>query len=247
LQGYPQRAAAQNRQAASAADELQPFSLAVVLYMTCWLHQFAEDAEGARATAARMLTLGTEKGFPGFISVATIFLGWTQIAHGQAEQAVIDISQGVADLRSQGARLGRSYHLALLADACAQAGRPEESVTILAEAQTFADANEEHIWQAEIHRLRGESLLQLDPMAVHDAESSFQKALEVAHRQQARSLELRAAMSLARLWIGQDKTAEAHELLAPLYHGFTEGFQTHDLRQAKALLDQCSQMVSGRF
>ena len=134
--------------------------------------------------------------------------------------------------------MGRTYYLALLAEACARADRLEEGLQALAEAQEFADATGEAFWLPEIHRLKGELLLQHDPTAAQDAEACLHQALEVARRQQARSLELRAAMSLARLWRQQGKTQAAHELVAAVYGGFTEGFQTPDLQTARALLQQ---------
>jgi predicted ATPase len=126
----------------------------------------------------------------------------------------------------------------LLAGACARAGRLEDSLTALAEAQAFADASEERYWQPEIHRLKGELLLHRDLTNTRDAEACFHEALELARRQQARSLELRAAMSLARLWSRQGQAQSARELVAAVYGTFTEGFQTHDLQAARAWLEE---------
>jgi predicted ATPase len=126
-----------------------------------------------------------------------------------------------------------------LGEACGGAGRPQEGLEALAEAQDLANATGgESYWQPELHRLRGELLFQHDPTAVAAAEACFHQALAVARRQQARSLELRAALSLGRLWDRQGKTPAARELLAPIYGAFTEGFQTHDLQTARTLLDQ---------
>jgi predicted ATPase len=151
---------------------------------------------------------------------------------------VAEIRQGLADLQALGANLARSYFLTLLAEACARIGRPEEGLRALTEAQEFANTTGEGYWQADTHRLKGELLLQQDPTKAQDAETCFQQALEVARRQQARSLELRAALSLARLWAEQGNPQAACELLAPVYAGFTEGFQTHDLQRAAAFLEQ---------
>src|SRR5262249_40136270 len=127
--------------------------------------------------------------------------------------------------------------LALLAEAYQIQGRVEEGLTILAEALALVDKNDERWWEAELHRLKGELLQQQVAPDVSQAEVCFQQALAVARPQQAKSLELRAAMSLAHLWQRQGKRAEACELLAPIYHWFTEGFDTADLQEARALLE----------
>jgi predicted ATPase len=131
----------------------------------------------------------------------------------------------------------RAYGLALLAAAYVQVGRGEEGLTLLDEALALTNDREERRWEAELYRLKGE-LLRKHAAARHaEAETCLRHALDVARHQQAKSLELRAAMSLARLWQQQGKQVEAHELLAPIYHWFTEGFDTADLQEAKALLD----------
>ena len=127
--------------------------------------------------------------------------------------------------------------LALLAEAYGQAGQPDAGLTCLAEAVTRVAATEERWWEAEVYRLQGVLLLQRSPSDVDQAEACFQQALDVARRQQAKALELRAALSLSRLWQQQGRRAEAHACLAPIYGWFTEGFDTADLQEAKALLE----------
>jgi predicted ATPase len=127
------------------------------------------------------------------------------------------------------------YHLALLAEVSAQVGQTAEGLEALAEALATVAQSAARWWEAELHRLRGELLLQHSVASPEKAETCFQQALDVARRQEAKSLELRAAMSLARLWQQQGKRDEARELLAPIYGWFTEGFDTADLQQAKAL------------
>jgi predicted ATPase len=124
----------------------------------------------------------------------------------------------------------------VLADVCDHLGRTEDGLQSLAEAHTLVEQHEERWWEAEIYRLRGVLLLRQPGTPQAEAEAWLQRALDVARRQQARSLELRAAMSLSRLWQQQGKRAEAHALLAPIYGWFTEGFDTADLQEAKALL-----------
>ena len=141
------------------------------------------------------------------------------------------------------------YHCTLLAEAYGKQGRTEDGLAQLAEALTAAQSHEEGWWIAEVYRLKGELLLAQEgykPQAEGDrektkeAEGCFLKAIEVARSQQAKSLELRAVMSLGRLWQSQDKQAEAHQMLTEIYGWFTEGFDTKDLQEAKALLEELS-------
>jgi predicted ATPase len=125
----------------------------------------------------------------------------------------------------------------VLADASAHLGYTDDGLQALAEAHTLVEQQEERWWEAEIHRLRGVLLLRQPGTSQAEAEAWFLRALDVARHQQAKSLELRAAMSLARLWQQQGKRQEAYDLLAPVYGWFTEGFETADLQEAQALLD----------
>jgi predicted ATPase len=140
------------------------------------------------------------------------------------------------ELQPTGLKLYRPYWLALLAEAAGQAGQPEAGLTALAEAMTLVAATEERCWEAEVYRLQGVLLLQRSRADVGQAKACFQQALDVARRQQAKALELRAALSLARLWQGQEKRAAARQLLAESYSGFAEGVDTPDLQEAQAVL-----------
>jgi predicted ATPase len=240
LLGYPERAAEANRRALGIVDALDhPFSLAVALRYACWLYHFCQDVERTGATAERLLALSTEKGLPAFAGWARILCGWTRTRRGQTEQGIADLRQGLATVRALRANLAHTAYLIMLAEASAYAGQPEEGLQAVADAQDRATATGESYWQPEIHRLKGELLFQHDPTSVAAAEACFHQALEAARQQQARSLELRAAMSLARLWDKQGKTQAAGELLSPVYAAFTEGFQTPDLQAARALLEHC--------
>jgi predicted ATPase len=157
---------------------------------------------------------------------------------GQDEAGMAQIRRGLAALRATGAALRLPYYLALLAEACGQTGQAAEGLTLLAEALALVDKNEECWWEAELHRLQGELLLSMSADNHTEAAGCFHQALNVARHQQAKSLELRAAMSLARLWQRQGKRTEAYELLAPVYGWFTEGFDTADLQEANALLEE---------
>jgi len=144
--------------------------------------------------------------------------------------------QGMTAWQATGAEVDRPYYLALLAEGYGKAGRAEEGLHVLAEALAVVDAIEERYYAAELYRLQGELLLARSAGQHTEAETCFHQALDVARQQQAKSWELRAAMSLSRLWQRQGKRAEAYELLAPIYGWFTEGFDTADLQEAKALL-----------
>ena len=141
-------------------------------------------------------------------------------------------------MRATGAALFVPYFCTLLADVSDHLGHPEDGLQALAEAHTLVEQHEERWWEAEVCRLRGVLLLRQPGTPQAEAETWLQRALDVARRQEAKSLELRAAMSLSRLWQQQGKRAEAHELLAPVYGWFTEGFDTADLQEAKALLEE---------
>ena len=151
-------------------------------------------------------------------------------------EGIAQLRQGFAGWRATGAGVVSPWWLALLAEACGKVGQLDEGLRALEEALTAVQHNEEHNYEAEVYRLKGELLLQQSAAQQGEAEEHFQQALTVARRQQAKSWELRAAMSLSHLWQRQGKRAEARQLLAPIYGWFTEGFDTADLREAKALL-----------
>jgi predicted ATPase len=153
---------------------------------------------------------------------------------------MVQVRQGIADLRATGAALFVPYFCTVLADISDHLGHTEDGLQALAEAHTLVEQQEERWWEAEVCRLRGVLLLRQTGTPHAEAETWLQRALDVAHHQQAKSLELRAAMSLARLWQHEGKRNEALELLTPIYSWFTEGFDTADLQEAKALLDALS-------
>jgi len=166
--------------------------------------------------------------------------GWALAQQGQTKEGIEQITQGLRAYRATGAEINRSYFLALLAETYGTMEQPEAGLTVLTEALTVMDKTGERWYESDIHRLRGELILkQGTPDALQaEAESCFHQALDIARNQQAKSFELRAATSLARLWQQQGKRREAHDLLAPVYGWFTEGFDTADLQEAKALLDE---------
>jgi len=157
---------------------------------------------------------------------------------GQGEEGMTQLRQGIAAWRATGSMLHVPYFSALLAEVSHHLGHPADGLQALAEAQTLVEQQEERSWEAEIARLRGVLLLRQPGTPQAEAEACFQRALDTARRQEAKALELRAAMSLARLWQQQGKRVEARQLLAPLYGWFTEGFDTADLQEAMALLHE---------
>jgi predicted ATPase len=169
---------------------------------------------------------------------ATLLHGWAQAAGGRGAEGLTQIRQGLAAAQALGSARDRPYHLALLAEVSAQGGQPTAGQEALAEALATLATSGVRWWEAELYRLKGALLWQPAMAQPEEVEAYFQRALDVARRQQAKSLELRAAMSLARLWQQQGKRQEAHDLLAPVYGWFTEGFDTADLKDAKALLHE---------
>ena len=241
--GYPDQALTRLREALTLAQELShPFSLAWAFACVTWLHQFRREWLLTQQCAEAVMRLSTEHGFPFMGAWGTIFRGWTLAAQGQ-EEGIAHMRQGLSIHRSTGAELGRPYLLALLAEAYGQGGQTGEGLNIVAEALEAVNKTEERQYEAELYRLKGELSLKskvqgLQSKIEEEAEMYFHKAVDIARRQQAKPWELRAAMSLSRLWQQQGRRTDAYDLLAPIYGWFTEGFDTADLQEAKALLDK---------
>jgi predicted ATPase len=193
-----------------------------------------------REHAEAAVALSSEQGFPLWAATGTTLRGWALAMQGQGEEGMVEVHQGIAAWRATGAALFVSCFCTMLADVCDHLGYTEDGLQVLAEAHALVEQHEERWWEAEIARLRGVLLLRQPGTPPAEAETWLQRALDVARRQEAKSLELRAAMSLSGLWQHQGKRDEARELLAPIYGWFTEGFETADLQEAKALLDQLS-------
>jgi len=175
---------------------------------------------------------------PLWLAAGGVIRGWALAAGGRAADGIAVIRRGLADYRATGAELFSPYFLALLADAHGRADQAAIGLSLLADALDGVERTGVRWIEAELHRLRGELLLALPDPDQPEAEACFRQALAVAGDQGARLWELRAATSLARLWRDQDRCAQANDLLAPVYGWFTEGFDTADLKDAKALLDE---------
>jgi predicted ATPase len=241
LLGYPAQALARVRDAMALAHALShPYSLAYARSMVPCVSQFRRDVSAVYEHAEAAVVLATEQGFPQWAAEGTILRGWALAMQGQGEAGMAQVRQGIAAWRATGAALLVPYFCTVLADVCDHLGHTEEGLQALAEAHTLVEQQEERWWEAEIARLRGVLLLRQTGTSPAEAETWLQRALDVARSQQAKSLELRAAMSLSRLWQQQGKRADARELLAPIYGWFTEGFDTADLQEAKALLEELS-------
>jgi predicted ATPase len=239
LLGYPEQALARLHEALALAHELShPYSLAYVRWVAAFVSQFRRDVPAVHEHAEAAVALATEQGFPLWVAIGTILREWTVAMQGQGEAGMAQVRQGIAAVRATGAALLVPYFCTLLADVADHLGYTEDALQALAEAHTLVEQQEERWWEAEICRLRGVLLLRQPGTPQAEAEAWLQRALDVARRQEAKSLELRAAMSLSRLWQQQGKRTEAQELLAPIYGWFTEGFDTADLQEARALREE---------
>jgi predicted ATPase len=237
--GYPDQGLVRSHEAVTLAQHSgHPFSLGFAL---CWagvFHQWRCEVRAVHERAEAAINLATEQGFPQWRAQGAILRGWALAQQGRAQEGIAQIEQGLRAFRATGAEIERSYFLALLAEAHGTMGQPAEGLMTLAEALTLVDTTGERWYDSELYRLKGVLLLQQSSANQADAETCFHHALDIARNQQGKSFELRAATSLARLWQRQGKRQEAHDLLAPVYNWFTEGFDTADLKDAKALLDE---------
>jgi predicted ATPase len=278
--GYPDQALKRAHEALTLARELShPYSLTFALSVAARVHQFRREGQAAQERAEAAIILSTEQGVALWLAGGTIWRGWALAEQGQIEEGIAQMSQGIKAWRATGAEGLRPYFLALLAAAYGKVGQTEEGLTMLDEALIRVDNAEEREYEAELYRLRGELLLtkeiksqkskgksqkskiETNPQpltpstqtgAEQEAEECFLKAIAIAQKQQAKSLELRALMSLVRLRQQQaaqhasrntqheahNRLTEAHSLLSEIYNWFTEGFDTKDLQEAKALLEE---------
>jgi DNA-binding SARP family transcriptional activator/predicted ATPase len=237
--GYPEQARQKSQEALALARELSfPHTLAAVHFFASMVHKFRGEPDLVQEKAEGAIALGREHGMPHWMMFGTIMLGWAQAMQGKFEEGIDQIQQGLATQQAAGAGIARPCFLIALAEAHAAAGQIDAGLGVLDETEALIERTAERYQEPEVHRLRGELLLQQAAPDVRQAEEAFRRALAVARRQQARSWELRAATSLARLWRGQGQRVAARDLLAPIHAWFTEGRDTADLLQARALLGQ---------
>jgi class 3 adenylate cyclase/predicted ATPase/DNA-binding winged helix-turn-helix (wHTH) protein len=236
LLGYPNRALARSREALNLAHELSHvYSLCFALHFASTLHAWRREIKWVQEKSETVIALASEHGFSRWLAGGTARRGWVLVEQGKVEEGMAQLRQGLTTWRAMGGELGLPGILSRLAEAYGNCGRAKAGLEVVAEAMALVHKNQEHYYEAELHRLRGELVLRAG-LDVEQAEASFHHALEVARRQQAKSWELRAGMSLSRLWQKQGKQDAARQLLAAIYGWFTEGFATSDLQEAQDLL-----------
>ena len=236
LLGYPDQALQMTRDTLQMAQEVShPVTLAYAMTFSVIFHQFRRETAPAKALAESALRLATEQGFGFWMAFAKILLG-ELVEPGDIAAGMARTREGIAAWRATGTELFLPLFLTQLAEAYGKVGQADAGLAALDEALSIVERGGEHIWDADLYRVKGELML-LQGAAASAAEACFHQALAIARRQGAKSWELRAATSLSRLLHTQGKAAEARTLLSEVYGWFTEGFDTADLQEAKALLE----------
>ena len=237
LLGYPDQALRCAHDARSLGEELShPYSLGVAIGFASLVFQLCGRLEQASEWAAGTHSLASQHGYLGtsWNALARLARAWVLARRGKPQEALALTRES---LKAQKIPMFRPYHLGNLSEICLHSGEPERGLEAVAEGLAIVARTGERWWEAELHRLRGE-LMRASRAQASKVEPSFHLSLKIARRQEAKSLELRAATSLARLWRDQGQIDEAHDLLAPVHGWFTEGFDTADLKEAKVLLDE---------
>ena len=244
IHGYPDQALKRNEEAIALAQTLShPYSLAAALSFGSMVHQLRQDVPTTEELAEAAVALSAEQKFEYWTAWGFVMRGWAMTHRGEVEDGIEGTRKGVAAFRATGAEVMVPYFLGLLADAHGKAGQVTEGLRVLTEAYAVVDRTRECWWEAELYRLKGE--FTLNQSGAHSpssesqklAEEYFHQAINIANRQSAKSLELRASMSLNRLWQKQGNRDEARRILEDSYNWFKEGFDTSDLQQAKLLLE----------
>jgi tetratricopeptide (TPR) repeat protein len=243
--GYPAQALTRSQEALQLARELgQPYSLVFALFNAAMVHLECGEGRVAQELADAQIALSNEHGFPYFLAAGILYGGAALLVQAQWEEGVALVRQG---LEGNVGEVLRTEYLTWLARGYGGAGQVKEGLATVAEALRLVDKNDERFYEAEVWRIKGELLLAQEGLRLQaeglrekteEAERCFLQAIEISQKQQAKSLELRAVMSLARLWQQQGKQGEAHTMLSEIYNWFTEGFDTKDLQEAKALLEE---------
>jgi predicted ATPase len=238
--GYSDQASKRSQEALALAQELaHPFSSGWALVAATWFRQYRRDESSVEEQAEAVIALSSQYGFPFWRAWGVFLRGWSLTELGKGDQGTALMDEGLDAIRATGAVFAQSYWFALLAAAYGKVGKTERGLAMLTEALAAIATTGEHMYEAELHRLKGELGLQLRAVEA-EPEACFRRAIEIARRQQAKALELRATMSLARLLHGRGEGDQARSMLAAIYGWFTEGFDTADLKDAKALLADLS-------
>jgi predicted ATPase len=238
LMGFPDQALHTSQNALGQLQTVgHAYNQAVISNWGTYLHKYRRDAAAVQTQAEAALALSLEHGIGHRAIQARMLRGWSWCMQGAIEEGLMEIHEGLTAYRATESTIGITYFLTLLAEAYQLADRTPEGLRVLQEALGQSQTTGECYWQAEIHRLEGELRLRLTIPEMSQAEHCFSQAIDIARQQQAKSLELRASISLSRLWQQQGKSDEARKLLAPVFNWFTEGFDTADLQEAKSLLE----------
>jgi predicted ATPase len=242
LLGYPDQALRRSRESMSLARELShPSTMAVASYFIAWFHQHLGEVQAVQQRVEEILTLSTEHGFQRWRLQLAFLQGWLLYGQGEREAGQAQMAKALAtDIATGMPGRWRVHSAALLADTYRITGRTVEGLSVVTDALTRAQQTGCSYYNAELYRIKGELLLGQATANQEQSEACFQNGLKVARSQSAKSLELRVAMSLSRLWQRQGKTAEARQLLGDIYGWFTEGFDTADLQEAQTLLKELS-------
>jgi predicted ATPase len=237
--GHPDQALALSEEAVALARRVgHPVSLADALLFAGSIHFDRGEVDRMRECAIELAGLAEQLAFPLYLGVGGFYRGLARVESGEGEAGIAEMQQTLGELAGIGGGLGAPQALFMLAESLRKIARHDDAVAALGLGLAVAEQHGEHSYDAELHRLRAEILLDMDGDAVEEAEALFSRSLEIARLQEAKGFELRAAAGLARLWQRQGKRDAARALLAPVYSWFTEGFATRDLIGAKALLEE---------
>jgi hypothetical protein len=246
--GYPDQALCSVCDAISLAEKVShPLSLALALTFSSIVHQMRGERDAVQERADACISLSTDQGFTFFLALGKMMRGWALAQRGEAEGVSLML-EGLSAYRATGADSFRPYHLPLVADGHKALAEPEKALDAVSAAVRWMEQADERLYEPELYRLKGTLVLQIEKLSGHsssaqtanEAEIWFRKGIDTARRQKAQSHELRATTSLARLLDIQGCRNEARTMLAEIYNWFTEGFDTVDLKEAKALLDELS-------
>jgi predicted ATPase len=239
--GYPDQALKTGLEALRLAKGLNyPYTMAIAHVLLAFVHHYRGDEYAVEKHADASIIILKEHAFEFFLEMAKIAFGWAKVKQGRLQEGISQIEQGLDSWRKTGAELFSSYWLAILAESYFKVGETERAISMIDEALEFSKNNSELFYEGELNRLQGEFLLALTPNDQTEAESSFRRAIDISRNQRAKSLELRAITSLGRLLKSTGRKDEAQHMLAEICGWFTEGFDTGDLRESKALLDELS-------
>jgi class 3 adenylate cyclase/predicted ATPase len=234
--GYLDHAEAQKRAALARARSLShPYTLAFALAMVCNAHWFCDDAAVLSDYARELVTISAEHGYSLFLPFGLVHLGRAMVQEGHAAEGIAEMEKGIASYRGTGASWTMPYQLGLLACSYGESAQAERGLYVVGEALRMVQQTDERWFEPELHRIKGELYASLSREA--EAEAAFREATKIAQGQRAKLSELRACVSHAGLWVRQGKREVARELLGPVYASFSEGLETRQLKEAKALLD----------